>query len=292
MEYLVEEELPVEEPEIEAGVRLIQQYGLEKSGTNYLYWLLYENFEEILVSQRYKHLWPDVPKMRRHDLSKDRAFFEEICVADNIPIPEDLDEILARGLSGTIVIYKDPYAYTVSALRDVPVRDSKAAMDTIDNWCRSNCHFLGWIEDNPDTVLAVKYEDLLPEESRNAVLEQIRDKFYLKQKGEWADVVEHAYNRNIRIPQNPSQTYDKSFQTEKGYLQELSEEEHAIVTDRVDPNLLEKFGYSIEENFPREKKVETVLVTEEAEPVSESTWSLLDSTSAKPAKSNRKRRRR
>lgn len=218
-------------------------FGPQRSGTNFLESLLKDNFEDVKIrNQDSNYVW------------KHCAY------------PEKFKGKLTDNDSINIVIHKNPYKWLESLMRynadldnryggkreeykdlykvvqegDITVQDKRGKNTNLGGACRLyNDFYHNWENFKGVDVMWVRYEDLLVEESRARILQQIQNKYKLrKKKGGWA------------VPKKVGQSDQWTDQRQQDYLNmsnfdKLEQRHIDLVNKYIDNKLLEKFNYPI-----------------------------------------------
>ena len=214
---------------------ILKQYGLERTGTNYLKRLVDLNFEIKVFASilGWKHGMFELRSNDQHtaeshlDWIKQRTDKERgVLSVDNRSLsytPEDLISWCQN--MGYLISYKEIHAYIASMKRFR--RPKKPWSDLVDNntiefWCkRYITKYRRWIflYNSTDQCIFVHYDSLL--EDYRVELERIRILFNLDPRGPYQDeprIVKASTDHGLMYKKD---TFDKSYYIEKKYLNEI-----------------------------------------------------------------------
>ena len=222
-----------------------KQYGVQRSGTNYLKRLMELNFKDTTVfgsvlgwkHGMYETANSDAEKFRSrsHDNWIDKKTKDgKVYSVDNHVLkytPEELRKA-CRNLNYLISI-KDPHAYIMSfkkfRARKQPW-DPKKVKTWLDNYFTCYLRWSNIVRAYPKRCTVVKYEELL--ENKAGVLAEIRDKFGLTQKHEEfvneVKVVRASTDHGLMI--DGKNSFDPNYYLNKKYLEEMPESIVNLVT--------------------------------------------------------------
>jgi len=220
-------------------MKFIRLYGSVRSGTNYLYLLITRNFKDVFVSESNKHGRPTEWSLEQKGkmLKSAQEKYAEHQETHDIP----LDYAVSREPIGDVLIYKNPYAVVQGEMNiGVPLSDAVQRWNRVNRWLKDWEKIYRW------RVMLVKYEDLLTEGGRNRVLYQMEIKFELDCSGDqFVDIAEHSHSKKTIHRANEAGHYDKEWQLNRGFLDELTEEEISMINKELDRKLMKAFGYNI-----------------------------------------------
>jgi hypothetical protein len=252
--------------------RYIQQYGKERTGTNYLKALLGRNFTDfVLFDNRLgsKHEpYRTAEQWMRERGVVDRQAFERLLQEDeywrtrNVPTsdpfewvhqPVSYEELLALCNGSATLHYviniKDPYAYAVSVNRwnrsglrrfHQPPSTDPLDLSLVTSQCALfNCAYRSYrrlIEDGR-AVLA-RYEDLLAD--CRPVLREIQERFHLEPAGSQLQDISETVAPSIGISQSP---FYKSYYVTREYMRALPVAARQAIRGAIDWDLMSDYGY-------------------------------------------------
>lgn len=232
----------------------IKQYGAQRTGTNYIKWVIQTNWPKqvtvltnILGSKHGPYIEPIdwsgkgwVPKARAN-----KGLAEAVT-------PE-IRHAYDNGELRYVVIIKDPYSYYWSNKRlFYPKGCPKELIQHLTTeW---NDLYLNWwdlvVDKRPDQSIMIRHEDLL--EDLKGTMDKIAQKCQLPIQDSYKNTTKQMRTLNDakwytekpinskRKPLNPS------FYTERQYLEQLTDEEIGVITEFVNRSLMDEFGYEIE----------------------------------------------
>lgn len=254
--------------------RYLQQYGKERTATNYLKALLALNFNDIVLFDNRlgsKHgPFCEVRQwMEAHDI-RTRADFEDLLHSDrywkerNIPSSSEFEwvhqpvtyaELLAlrdgRLPLGYLISIKDPYACAVSINRwkqgglkhfQTPPQDLVVNAELIRRYAVDfNSAYASYWEliANARGIL-VRYEDLLADAI--SVISGIRNRFHLATRKCGLRDIDTTVAPTYGISASP---FYRSFYLKREYLASLSDECLAAIRETIDWELMGRYGYSV-----------------------------------------------
>lgn len=193
-------------------VDVIYLVGAERSGTNYLEWLLKANFKNAIIVAIWKHypprefikemVWNGTNQQQAYDSRKGKIekFLKDIAqkgrglppfsiLSDNNDVtvvsptlnkvsPYVVSNVRQAIIDGTmkfLINVKNPYGWHLSYSK----KWSKYVFpNCMDKWSKTYSTWLDFCKRFPDNAMYVKHEDLLKDHA--AVLESVRVKFGLK----------------------------------------------------------------------------------------------------------------
>jgi hypothetical protein len=253
--------------------RYLQQYGKERTGTNYLKALLATNFVDLVLFDnrlgskhegfREVRTWMEERNIRAASDFDQLLRIDSYWKARAIPSdgafewvhqPVTYEELLGLREGalplGYLISIKDPYACAVSFNRwkkdglkrfqeppDVVTPDAELV--------RQNCLALNsvyasyWPLIESGRGMLVRYEDLLADAT--GILGRIQQKFGLTARGSVFTDVEQTVAPTIGISTRP---FYRSFYRNKDYLAALDAGSLAAVRETVDWELMRLYGYS------------------------------------------------
>jgi hypothetical protein len=205
-------------------------WGLQRSGTNYLNTLVKQNFSIKGFEQR-DHCW-------KHSIN----------------IPEGFDP---KNIS--LVIHKNPYTWVESLLyrrlvdfprsqRTYPIYNGPGLRIegyNITNMAKTYLHFYNTWAFNPiQNKYVVRYEDLLEQEKREQILEDIGNRFNLKRsRSEWFNPAPG------RVILSSDYTSDRNKYYVSGQPEKLSNRAISEINHVLGEDIFKKFRYDQINNF-------------------------------------------
>ncbi len=231
-------------------MKYIKQYGAQRTGTNYIKWLLQIN-------------WPQVSVLTNIFGSKHGPHIEKIDWSGKGWIPkEEGNAELAKSVTPEIrkaydneeiyylVIVKDPYGYYWSNKRQWFTTWSEDMLHKLINaWNMLYRDWVNLVNKKPTRSILIRHEDLLSD--LKGTLDKVARKFQLP--------VLDRYN-NTQKPMKPlnDEKWDKekkfhsrrkliepNFYIGRKYLNDLKDEEIRLITEFLDMDLVQKMGYTM-----------------------------------------------
>jgi hypothetical protein len=257
----------------------IQQYGKERTGTNYLKALLATNFTDIVLfdnrlGSKHEHFrtvgaWMEGRAIFSQERFEDLLRTDEYWRRRNIPTldpfrwvhqPVEYEELLSLrdGLLNLhyVVSIKSPYAFAISINRwkrsqlrrfhECPSVDPLDLPYVLEQCAEFNRVYRSYwpLIETGKAVLA-RYEDLLTDYS--AILRQMQDKFGLTAKHPEFLNISSIVAPTIGISQLP---FYKSYYEDRLYLAALSKEARAAICNAIDWDLMRYYCYHPDEEAP------------------------------------------
>lgn len=227
-------------------MRHLKQWGLKRTGTNYLRWLIEANFQDVRVLADvlgWKHGLPTL-----YPTMNPREWYPE-WKPDFIPVTEkELQAIqmaLAADRVGHVMLVKDPVGWIDSMARyhKLEVRQLSAANlnQLVNQWNTTTYAYTLF----PGAIL--RYEDILTLPTNT--LGYLKEHFSLPcQDREW-QLDDHRFERG-NDGQSPDTCrtdaiHDKAYWTERKYLRKFQDGQLKVLRELLDPALLERFSYEI-----------------------------------------------
>jgi hypothetical protein len=222
-------------------------YGLQRSGTNYMEKLLPSNFKDVHLENVAYHR--SLPLHKHFRLYDEMYYVPEPKYLNNFSYPSfsDLDAHVQR-LTGKeilhyVVVVKEPYSWYISYCKLAQKNNWPTYMK---KW--ANQHYMidyslfvrKWLDfqaEAPDKVVVLRYEDLLAD--LEGSLEQIRTKFGLEMKHD-------SYQNFSKV--NMSKKFGekrRQYYLNKEFLNLLTDEELYVLTENLDPTVVEELNYEL-----------------------------------------------
>lgn len=212
---------------------IIQQYGLPRSGTNYIETLLAYNFDVVVINKE-KHGYAqrrDLPTIvtckNIHSwlVSCHRYYTRGRQPEHRTPKYKDFKQFIRSEL---VLIFIDKHTSILSFVNPVQC------------WNVMNRHWLAL--SMLTTSYMVRYESLVESfDSFSATLEDIGRFYPLKRKNdEWLNTLDRVGGER-EVPQPP--VFDRSYYNERRYMLNFDTLDLAFVKEQVDNKLLLELGY-------------------------------------------------
>ena len=229
----------------------VKIYGLQRSGTNFLEWLIRKNFAKarVLVDETgWKHgPVPDAVDWRGLDWSDPEwSPWEKRAFAARRrnrlgPALADLRAAVERGDLRTCMIAKDPYSWWVSYARYQGRPSSPVEPRAVRLWADLNRHWRGYAAANERRTLFLRYEDLLaaPSEGLSAIGVLL---------GLPPSRPAHPCCRQAIGPIGARPTpvlFDRDYYRDKRYLDALAARDFDIINAHLPTDLLAMLGYEV-----------------------------------------------
>ncbi len=233
-------------------MRFIKIYGLQRSGTNYLEWLLRNNASElqVLVDETgWKHGYiPKTTDWTGSDWSSpnmplhEKAGFAERRRQRLGEAMEKLVDCIEKNELLYCFISKNPYSWYVSYARYKHFPISPIKLELIEHWCSLNHHWYQFFNKNRERCCFVRYEDFLsnPMETFGSITSH----FKLRFSKESFKNCEHTLSMFAGKPE--SQLFDSSYYETKQYLHYFSLQDLDFFAKQLDQELLSMLDYELE----------------------------------------------
>lgn len=227
-----------------------KQYGMQRTGTNYLKCLMERNFVGV-------HVFPSVFGWKHGRAVSPENWLASASRPDGSVVSVDghklrytraqLEAVLAQGPLRYVVSIKDPYGFIYSFKRfRAPRKDWKDV--PVKQWCSTfNQRYLGWHRFmSHEDAAWVRYEDLIQDFA--SVLKRLQQTFGLVPVG-----TEFSNETRVVMPSTDlgllfgRERFDPSFYIERKYLQALPDSTFKVVSDSIDWDLMKRHGYRREE---------------------------------------------
>ena len=222
-------------------------YGLQRSGTNWLEYLVEENFPEV---QRENIAYARSLPVHKHFRPYDEMYYvPEPKYLNNFSYPHfsDFDQhvqrIIGREPHAYLVITKEPYSWYISYCNLAKKTGWKSYMKKwINNhylvdyslFCRK---WLAFAKEAPEKVLMLRYEDFLANFQQE--LQKIADHFGLR-------VPAGGFQNLKKVPMSKKFTESrKTYYMEKQFLDRFSDEELLVINENLDRQVVEELGYEL-----------------------------------------------
>lgn len=232
-------------------MRFLKLYGLERSGTNYLEWLLRKNFPELCVlvdETGWKHGavpaavdwsgrdWTD-PEW---DAARTRLYLRRLMARIGSSL-EPLQAAVADGEMMFCFISKNPYSWYASFARYRQMPYSPVNPRFVERWCALNRHWRAFSRERADASLFLRYEDLIEDADRH--MTQIAEHLRLP-RSEHKTLSCHFRMTMSGYPH--SSPFDLGYYLEKRYLEAFSASDLRNFAEHLQPDLLRDLGYELE----------------------------------------------
>ena len=230
----------------------IKIYGLQRSGTNYLEWLLRNNLKDVhvLVDETgWKHGFvpdtidwggydwsdPDMPLPDKHQFAERRRHRLG-------GLMEQLVEAVENGELRYCIVSKDPYSWYASYARYTASPCSPVRSELIEHWCALNRHWYQYSRTNEARSCFLRYSDLL-ERPRDTIAGLCRQ-FGISFSSQEFRNCEYTMSAFEGTPQ--SNLFHYGYYLNRQYLEEFSKEDLALFAAKLPSELMDKLGYEIQ----------------------------------------------
>jgi len=218
-------------------MKFLKIYGMHRTGTNYLEWILKKNCLEDHVFMEgnvigWKHgnppekiNWNAEDWDYKIDLKTKKRYMESIA---------GLEQIIQQSFDNDEIIYlicvRNPYSL---------IFNKKNKCEMINSW---NLKYTLWIDfyNSHKFCAFIKHEELIS--NNRQTVEKITKKFSVKMNSEFIDQPHIINSRQIISEQK----LNHNFYNDKKYLCKITNKEFKEINDIIDPNLMEKFEYKYE----------------------------------------------
>jgi len=219
---------------MKTDITFIQQYGLQRTGTCYLNWLLNNNFENIRVLAGDKHTRPiDITKIEPQNFDSSHMTHQ---------LTTNMKTQLVKAAESKqlkyVISIKNPYSWIKSWYRYKP--NSGSIETVIKTWNKKNNIFLDFYNNNIDNAFIVLYQDLII--NYEDILSQIEQKFNLQKTG---DLITNIEKRMTRGYTPGNRNFNKNYYINREYMNEFNKKQITKIKTLTDKKLLESLGYEV-----------------------------------------------
>jgi hypothetical protein len=221
-------------------------FGLQRSGTNYIKWLIESNFKEVNVLQNglgRKHF----PPLEKIDWKGKE--WNNFCSPKYSN--QEIKEIYKAYLNDRlffILAVKDPFAWFISFLKHIKIEINEENIDKgiknyINLWNTRNKEFLN-INNLKEykKVKLVKYEELICDCPK--ILEEFRSCFNLEKRyDDWQNTCFRTNMGGEFSVKTLNFPFDASFYREKRYMNFFSKEQIKLINRLLDKQLINALKY-------------------------------------------------
>ena len=224
-------------------------YGLQRSGTNFLEYLLAKKYRVQFLNSNIDGIRPDRSSpLHKHfrlydekDIVPEPKFRNELKIASFI----DFEKLLEVAPDYYLIISKDPYSWYLSYLDWA--RRSKWEPVPYHYILEYNLFYAKWLEFSQQTerILFVRYPDLLRDPDQE--LKRLESKMQLKKK------FLYSLRSNLvpKVPQSGEFSSERqSYYLNEQYLQSYTKEGLKEINDLIDPVVINLLGYQKKEKVP------------------------------------------
>lgn len=171
--------------------KTIKQFGLERTGSSYLFAIIKRNFDVRMADLEAGNEW-------KHATVS----------------PNRLD-----AWDHTVVTCKDPLAWYQSTLAFFHQPREPFVPQVMYSWCAYNQYYAHLADTRPDKVTIVRYEDLM-QNSREALAPFAEKAGISRLNDTWSDIAHTVHAADpVILPGYEIVTFDKSYYEDKRYLQ-------------------------------------------------------------------------
>lgn len=212
------------------SMNAIKIYGLRRTGTNYLQWLLAQNFKQLVILKdmfAWKHGLPIDYKGKTYKFTG-----RDYCLSPDILRLDAISKLYY------ILCVKDPYSWYISICNwhnTDPFPLDKDKLERLFLWNYMGLEYIKFVCKVHSSVI-IRYEDLLT--NLDFVLQTMADRFCLFRMNTLLDTDCNIYDG--------THIYDKRyFYASKHYLDLYSGTDFEMARKFLDKELVEKLGYRL-----------------------------------------------
>lgn len=233
---------------MDSSEKILKVYGLERTGTNYIEWLVNRNYPYVRVCTNqmgWKHAAVRAPVERllrtgledltdeeRDDLFAHRFFKEKA-------YREEIEAHLAEKRICFAIMVKNPYSWYVSMARyhKFPIHPLRKKL--FRHWNRTNSRWFQFANEFSDRTMIFRYEDLLCRLDQR--VEEMGTKFNLERRnGEVEDQLARIAP-SLRVTKKEM---DRLYFFRRDYLKEFTQEDMETINPILNPMLMGTFNYT------------------------------------------------
>jgi hypothetical protein len=226
-------------------MNIVKIYGLRRTGTNYLQWLMINNFEHLVVlvdAFKWKHGLPEnITRKRVNSVFNNNCLTsKDYRLSVSVDEPIDLENLNDAVPVNYILCIKDPYSWYLSICRwkhIVPFPLTNDKLEQLFIWNYMGNKYRKFVCQFPRTVI-IKYEDLLLK--LNHTLKDLENRFCLKLFG--THVVDNKNNAYDDAPFSKQ----RHFYASKKYLKLYTTKDFFAMRDFLDKEIVNKLGYKLQ----------------------------------------------
>ena len=230
---------------------MIKIFGLRRSGTNYIAWLLSNNFSRIRINHEYS----DEFGHKHSIITPDGVLSEEVRAIIGFcgtKVKIGNEQLIKKRKKCVVCIVKDPYSWYLSVMNMYRKLNHMNAPKEFLNpfplhpehilrWNIINKSYITFCKENPTQSILIKYEDLLLDYKTTLIT--IQNKFNLTKVGSWKNnncVVDPYYHHNT--PFTKTQYYINNI-----FLNEYDKDNIDWFNRYLDKTVVTTLGYKVHE---------------------------------------------
>ena len=234
-------------------MKFIKQYGLERTGTNYLKALIESNVKDVRVLSNLfglKHEKFKVMDYKSYDFKKDKNVKTDL----NQEQVNNIRDCFIRDEIFYIVTIKNPYSWVISYNNCSWIKANKGPLNEkkiiryMNRWNEINDDWLkNLIVDREKKTFSILYEDLILDPKK--VIEKICDKFGMEMNKEFHDINNTMHpgpDFNWRKNISKSKFNKKNYFLNKSYLKELPDKFIELIDSKITSEIMEKTDFKNE----------------------------------------------
>jgi hypothetical protein len=237
-------------------VEFIKIWGLKRTGTNWLRWLIDANFksvETLMDVMGWKHGTPT-----RKPSWNWRDWYPEWC-PHSCPIDDEkLNRLVTAwedGRIGHVMIIKNPLSWIDSMIRYLNCAHAAMTLEWLrlhgEHWASRLGEFEQFTRAGVgQDALIIRYEDLIKSKEPAMALEPLAVAFELQRVFPPTDSTLHFERGNDAIPsdkciRDPKKVCDRSYWTELAYVSNFHSDQIALLRSTIPSDLLQRWGYEL-----------------------------------------------
>ena len=227
-------------------MNVVKIYGLRRTGTNYLQWLLVNNFRNLLVLTdgfRWKHGLPMIIEKKKikeaFNLNSMKGALDNpglslkdflLSTEPRFPDFKNPEEVKY------ILCIKDPYSWYISICNWEKIEPFPLTNDKLEKFFLWNYMGLEYLKFALSDTLIIKYEDLLS--SLCKTLTTIENKLHL-------DLNYQIINNHDNVYSGKSFAKKRHFYESKQYLRLYSTKDFSHIRNFLDEDIVKDLGYKV-----------------------------------------------
>lgn len=236
----------------------ILQYGLQRSGTNYLKEIVLKNFAEVEFYNGKERRLPTHKHFRLYDdksVVPEELYENDLKFATFQAFDQAAQELVGKPELRYVVVIKHPYSWYLSLTRmarEINWASFNPDADFQPQYVEDYNHFyrkwFQFAQEEPQRIFFFKYEDLLSD--RDRVLSDLQQQFGLSRKKDLRHLVsdkEGQYFDVKRVRNSKHWNKDRrAYYLTEEFISRLSEAEMAGFSQVLDHDLMKAIGYDLE----------------------------------------------
>lgn len=226
----------------------IKLYGLQRTGTNYIQWLIENNFDDVkvLVNELgWKHgvpsdiTWDGIGWSSPVSGTAERKKDEKKLLNKISPIIDDIKEKHEKNRIYYVFCVKHPYSWWKSARNGIFYR-GMSDLEKFEHYAKVNSEYINFSKIKPHKTFIIRYEDYY-ETSYEKVLENLESHFPISRKNKNFINQTKVIRPNLEVS---GSNFKKNYYKNKEYMKD-GRRQKKLVTTALGEDLLQKLNYEL-----------------------------------------------